>query len=169
MAEAPKYKRLSGRGNSFRMSGTAFGRYSLWLADDHILQVCSYGYSEEYRRFYFRDIQAIVLRQTAFWWVATIIGAVFTALGIWMWMQSDMVFKVWGAILTIPFAFVFLLNLLFGPTCECRLLTAVQTEPLPSLSRMRSARKTIGAILPRIREAQGTFQPPPQPSPGSPA
>jgi hypothetical protein len=168
MADEKKYKRLSGRGNSFRMSGTAFGRYSLWLGEDHILQVCSYGYSEEYRRFYFRDIQAVVLRQTAFWWIAAIIGGLFTIFAIWIWSHNDTIAKVWGSILGIPFACLFLLNLIFGPTCECRLLTAVQAEPLPSLSRMRSARKTINAILPRIQEAQGAFQPPPPPPPGSP-
>ena len=168
MATEIKYKRLSGRGNSFRITGAAFGRYCLWLGEDHLLQVCSYGYSEEYRRFYFRDIQAIVLRRTAFWLTAAAVCGVIACLGAWIWFHNDVAAKVMGAIIGIPFGLLFAVNLVLGPSCECRLLTAVQAEPLPSLSRLRSARKTIRTLLPRIQEAQGTFQPPPPP-PGSQA
>ena len=38
--------------------------HTLWLGDDHLLAVQSTGYSEEYTRFYLKDIQAIVSRRT---------------------------------------------------------------------------------------------------------
>ena len=48
------YRKLPGRRRGF-----LFGS-SVWLADDHLLLVKSARFREEYRRFYFRDIQAIV-------------------------------------------------------------------------------------------------------------
>ena len=37
-------------------------RSSLWLGKDHLLCIDSNGYGEDYKRFYFRDIQTITLR-----------------------------------------------------------------------------------------------------------
>jgi hypothetical protein len=165
MADQP-YKRLSGRGNSLRVTNTPFARFSLWLGEDHVLQSCSYGYSEEYRRFYFRDIQAIVLRKTLVWTVVNVVCIIVVCLSALSWFAGDVGLKTFGAICGIPFLLFLVFNLLLGPTCECRLLTAVQTEPLPSLSRMRSARKAIGTILPLIERTQGKFQPPPPAPPG---
>src|SRR6058998_3858024 len=36
----------------------------LYLARDHLLVVNSNGYIEEYKRFYFQDIQAIIIRKS---------------------------------------------------------------------------------------------------------
>jgi hypothetical protein len=46
-------------------------------------------------------------------------------------------------------------NLLQGPTCECQLRTAVQTEKLVSLGRLRNALKALEILRPRIVAAQG--------------
>ncbi len=54
-AEPSRYRRLPGH-----RQGVLFGA-SLWLADDHILSVRSWRCREEYRHFYFRDIQTISL------------------------------------------------------------------------------------------------------------
>src|SRR3990172_8730879 len=54
------YKRLPGR----RRASFAFVRNSLWLGEDHLLHVMNRGYTEEYKRFYYRDIQAVLVRQT---------------------------------------------------------------------------------------------------------
>ena len=52
---APAYRRLT-------RSRAGVGSYSsLWLGADHVMQLSSTGYTESYRRFYFRDIQAIFL------------------------------------------------------------------------------------------------------------
>src|SRR5213593_2882508 len=39
-------------------------RSSLWLGKDHLLNIDSNRYTEEYKRFYFRDIQSITIRKT---------------------------------------------------------------------------------------------------------
>ena len=38
---------------------------NLWLGPDHIMSVRSNGYMETYKRFYFRDIQAVVIQTTS--------------------------------------------------------------------------------------------------------
>ena len=39
-------------------------RSSLWLGKDHLLCVETTGYTETYKRFFFRDIQVLTLRRT---------------------------------------------------------------------------------------------------------
>ena len=51
-----------------RMPGSAglIMRKRLWLGPDHILMVRSHVLSEEYRRFYFADIEALVVAEVEF-------------------------------------------------------------------------------------------------------
>src|SRR5580698_2302749 len=39
-------------------------RSALWLGGDHLLLVETSGFTENYKRFYFRDIQAITVQET---------------------------------------------------------------------------------------------------------
>ena len=72
-----QYQRLPGggmarKGSSFIAATRTTCR--LWLGDDHLLQVESMGgYSETYKRFYFRDIQAIIVQRTRTWVVWNIV------------------------------------------------------------------------------------------------
>src|SRR6476620_6663962 len=56
-----EYKKLAGRG---RRQGETYNWCTLHLGADHLLQIEHSGYSEDYRRFYFGDIQAFIVRQT---------------------------------------------------------------------------------------------------------
>ena len=131
-------------------------RSNLWLGPDHLLCVETEGYTESYKRFYFRDIQAITLRKTARMGViATVTGLLaglfsFVALAVAA-IEAKWVFGILAGICAIPF----LLNLLYGPSCACRLQTAVQTEDMPSMGRVRRARKVIARLRPLIAGAQG--------------
>ena len=59
MSTAPnRYQKLPGRGVGF----TGYSR--LFVGPDHLLLVWSTGYSEHYRRFFFRDIQAFLVART---------------------------------------------------------------------------------------------------------
>src|SRR5262249_54585927 len=60
------YQSLPGRGrrSGFVSFGIASGWCSLWLGPDHLLAVDSKNYQEEYKRFYYRDIQAFIARRT---------------------------------------------------------------------------------------------------------
>jgi hypothetical protein len=64
-----EYKRIGGRGARRRQF---FTRNTLWLGADHLLQVEHTGYTEEYKRFYFRDIQGITVQKDnrfLYWWL----------------------------------------------------------------------------------------------------
>src|SRR6059036_2592658 len=67
------YRRLPGRESGL----LSYSR--LWLGPDHLLLARTTFLSEEYKRFYFRDIQAIVTRRTERREISNVIFA-FTAL-----------------------------------------------------------------------------------------
>jgi len=160
-----RYKRLtrgSGRGGSF----VAFrSRSSLWLGPEHLLAVDSNGYTENYKRFYFRDIQAFIVRKTRAFLVLNIIvgilalGSLILTLAILPktarnWDDDGPAFFIFGVI-TGLFLLVLVLNFIRGPTCKTFLRTAVQIEQLPSLNRVRKTRKVLKKIHPLIVAAQG--------------
>lgn len=131
-------------------------RSNLWVGKDHLLGVDTEGYTEKYKRFYFRDVQAVTLRRTSRALVIGVVTGAMTALFALLVIAIDdiagkWVFGILGGVCAIPF----LLNFIYGPTCKCELRTAVQTENVPSMSRVRRARKVLNRIRPLIAEAQG--------------
>ena len=158
MAEK-EYKKLPGGGtkrNAF-FDVTRI-RTSLWQGKDHLLYLLSTGYTEDYKRFYLSDIQAITIRKTMRFMVWNIILLTFlVSSGSAAYSYSD-------KFLTIPlytvffFSFLFLvINLSMGQTCICQLYTQVSTEELYSLKRLRTAQKVIKIITPLIEEKQRDF------------
>jgi hypothetical protein len=149
-----EYKRLPGRKRH------AFGYNTLYLGRDHLLLISSRGMSEDYKRFYYRDIQAFITRKTVWGKVQNIVMGVMAAgMGLLTWHVG---WEDGGMVLAI-FAAFFLIgltaNLLMGPTCVCHIQTAVQREKLPSLNRIRTARRAIDRIKPFIGETQGQVTP----------
>ena len=160
MAATPKdYHRLPGRGlrkQGFLSFSVAGSRARLWLGKDHLLMVESQFYREDYRRFYFRDIQAFVLRRTNQGRFISITLAVLVLLfGSISVGSAGGVEPYFFWIVTAGFALFLLWNTLLGPTCECHLRTAVQMEELPSLRRLRRARRVLDRLRPLIIAAQG--------------
>ena len=154
MAEAPAiYKKLPGTGSG------ALSRTRLWEGPDHLLQVTSWPSGESYRRFFFRDIQAISLRRTArrMWInVGLILGALLTA-GPFLFISSnDSSTQAGGAILAGIWLVFILVNTLKGPTCETQIQTAIRAESIPSLTRLGRAEKVLLRIQPHILAAQET-------------
>jgi hypothetical protein len=152
MAKLPNpYRRLPGTGSG------AFETVRLYQASDHLLQVSSSGYTETYRRFYFRDIQGFIVNES---------GKGRNWNGVWGILGSLCVIAaiqaggpaaiVWWGIAGI-FLLLLIINMAGGPTCVCQIRTAVQTRPLPSLGRLRRAVKTIAQLRPHIEAAQGTL------------
>lgn len=147
MARSP-YKRLPGRSGRFLLTTT------LWTSDDHLLLVYSHGVTESYRRFFYRDIQAIVLCRTKNGLVMTLVLCLLgLAVGVpAFFLPSEVV--VLFACLAGLFFLLAAINHFRGPTCRCTLRTAVQTLELPSLQRLRSARKVLTRLHPLILAAQ---------------
>lgn len=154
MPEAPiPYRKVRGAGR-----GT-FERVRLFFAPDHLLQVKSTGYSETYSRFYFRDIQAIQLRQTPFGTIITGALAGFTVLFAFAALMTDDIAQiVWAAFFGVCLVLL-AVNFFRGPTCDCQIRTAVQTRRLDSLNRLKQAQKFLAQIKPEIDAVQGVLPP----------
>jgi len=161
-----EYQRLT-RTRSRSAFAVAFvSRTSLWLGKDHLLCVDSSGYTETYKRFYFRDIQVITLvttKRRTVWNGVLVVPIVICLAGLANSLfslprEAGAVIVTW-AIFSAVFIAPLLLNNLMGPTCTGYLRTAVQIEELPSLNRLRRARKVLERIRPFIIAVQGGFPP----------
>ncbi len=152
-----RYKRLPGRGP--RRGGfitLSLSRCSLYLGDDHVLAVDNNGFSEDYKRFYFSDIQAIITRRTrrAVTWSIVLALMIACSLTGALFLEIEY-FRILSWILSGTFLVFLSVNIFRGPTCICHIMTAVQEEQLPSLNRLRVARKVIGTLRIVIEKAQG--------------
>jgi len=155
MAKAPRiYRRLPGR-------GTSLAHYvRLYQGPDHFLQVLSTGFNETYKRFYFRDIQAIIIEKK-FWHLAWS--------AFWLMLAVPFILIALSASGTAELGFasvaglfiaLFGVNLFVGPSCLCYIQTAVQVEKLPTIKRVRAARKFIARIHAELMAAQSVFAAP---------
>ena len=150
----PAYKKLPGKGTNF------IERITLYLAPDHLLYVSGTGFSESYRRFYFRDIHAVTVRKTVNGLLSNVlcgtllffclVGALSTG-GAVDWIG-------WGIPASLC-ATVLLINVLRGPTCVCDIHTAVQSRRLYSVNRLRRAARFLGVLRPLLLAAQGQVAP----------
>jgi hypothetical protein len=128
----------------------------LFQGADHLIQVASTGYSEVYKRFYYRDIQAITIQKTHMGKLWNGVWGFFIAtFGLPAFnMPANVAIGMWCV---AGFFAVFLIgNLLTGPTCACYIRTAVQVERLVALTRIRSARRLLRRVRPVIDAAQGS-------------
>jgi len=129
---------------------------SLFLGPDHVLMRIRAGWNEEYRRFYLRDLQAVVVRQTARSLVWTIVLAcLLAAVAILVVMARPPSLIPPAVIFLTVLGLPLLVNIVRGTTCECHLQTAVRLQRLPSIRRMPTARKFLAALSPAVAEAQG--------------
>jgi hypothetical protein len=165
MAEASaNYTKLPGRGlrrATFAISAT---RCRLWLGADHLLAVDYTIASEEYRRFYFRDIEAFIIRRTArrqVWnWILLVLILITAGPFVIGWRSEGNGGLLVAAICIAAFWLIFMLvNTLRGATCETHIRTAAQLEQLPSLGRFPAARKVMARLQPLILAAQGAATP----------
>jgi hypothetical protein len=139
---------------------TSRATFSLWMGHDHVLLVERNGYTENYRRFYFSDIQVVMIRRTA---SSGIIGGVTGVLaGLFLffgWAVNDLAGRIILWIIAGCFALICLINFARGPSCRTSIQTAVQTVEIPSWGRIRTARKGMSRLRPRLQEAQGVIPP----------
>jgi len=147
-----EYKRLPGKG---RRKRSIIGFSRLYLGRDHILSVSNAAYTEDYRRFYFKDIQAIIIaadsrrEKLAAGYLGTALLLILFAL----WKGGS--WSTFFMILAALFLFNVAINWHRGPTCSCRLYTAASREDLPSLRRIKKAQEVMEMLRPLILESQG--------------
>lgn len=150
-AKQRAYTKLTGKRLFF------FVRCSLWQAADHLLWVQGNLMQEHYKRFYYKDIQAVILcrnRRRLLW--SIVWGALLGLSGL-----SGLAISSGGAgfvVLSAVWALLLAINLLCGPSCDVYLQTAVQLEKLTSLGRVRTAAKALDRIRTAAEQAQGALQ-----------
>ena len=146
--------------SSGRLVVALSSRQSLWLAQDHLLSIRSNRFIEEYKRFYFRDIQALTIRKTRRrqLWNIVLCLLMLICVGLFMSQMTQSGFSrdLWPWFVLLALVGVpLLINNLRGPSCTCYIRTAVQVEELPSLNRLRKVHKIVQRIRPLITAAQG--------------
>ena len=148
MADTPiVYQRLPGRG-----AGLA-SRSKLWRASDHLLLVKSSTIEERYRRFFFADIQAIIIQRTARRLAITTVLLLLAALSYGGFNVLDdtlLTSRISAGIWVV----VALIYAAFGPTCAAFIQTATGTERVPSITRVHTAERILQRIRPDILAAQ---------------
>lgn len=151
------YRRIAGQ------TVTLAGYHRLYEGPDHLLVVRESGYREEYRRFFYRDLQAVVVRPTnrrrllsAIWGGLVLLTALPAIAAL---LSKVEILPILLGVLALLCTAGLLVNLLLGPTCECYLQTAMQFEPLPALRRMNRAQQFLPRLRARVAEVQGSLEP----------
>ena len=136
------------------------GRSSLWLGPDHLLRIDSSGYTENYRRFFLRDIQAVIIRKTDGLQIRILVHGIFMLIWVLSALSAaDPIWRgVWWALTGVSLVLL-VINLLLGPCCAFHIKTAVQNEAIPSINRLRKAREVLERLRPLLVSAQGQLSP----------
>lgn len=147
------YKRLPGKKSGF------FRKSTLWLGKDHLLAVESNYFTETYRHFPLKEIQAITLRRTPkLDTYYTISAALLLFFGISLYVCLLARHWIFLGVVTAPgiagsLIFLFV-NSIKGPTCSCVLKMPFADHDLPSLCRLKLARKALELLRPAVMEHQ---------------
>jgi hypothetical protein len=148
-----RYRRLPGyRRGLFRGA-------SVWLGPDHLLSVQSMRFREEYKRFYLRDVQAIVVADAPRFHISTraIVIAVLW-LAAWLALRD---LSGWAPAVLWTAAIVLIGTWLYvsaSCSCTCCIYTAVSCDEFRSVYRTWTARRFLRELEPRISEAQGILE-----------
>jgi hypothetical protein len=133
---------------------------SLWLADDHILHVKNTRFAEDYRRYYLNDIEAIYLEKKARFTPPPvgIIGIVVALIAQIVFSFTHPPFAmdiVWSIIAALG---IYIAWLCLFQSCVCYVQTALGTDRLSCLHRVKGARQAIERITTRVIETQGPLE-----------
>lgn len=134
-------------------------RKSIYLADDHILCVLNNYFQERYRRFYFREIQAVTIRRTIDGRATMLVWLLLAVGWALIMLAADAVHWFPWALTLVPLVLA-ARQLYRRGTCVCQIQTAVSVQDVPAVSDLRKAERFLAAIRPRIEQAQGGALPP---------
>jgi hypothetical protein len=147
------YRKLPGR-----LRGVIRGA-SIWMGPDHLLAVRSTRFREEYKRFYLRDVQAIVVADAPRFHIsarAMLLAVVWFIVYLSLERRfpwADTVFWTGAALMVAVWLYISAAG-----SCRCRIHTAVSREDLPSIYRRRTARRFLAKVEPLIGQAQGVLE-----------
>ncbi len=145
---------------TYLAGGAAKG--SLWAGPDHVLYVEAVGlilpFKEQYRRIDFKNIHALTYgrTRTGLWmtiWMLLLVGLM--GLGVVMNLGSSPTASVVFASVGVPLLILLIVHLAKGPTCVCKLQTAVQVLRLKPLGRLRRAESCVAQLSELCTRHQG--------------
>ena len=122
-----------------------------YLSDDCLLAAKRMMYTVEYRRFYLRDLEYIVVWPSRSWLLRMIIPGTLCALGasLWRWVDST------AGEISIGIGLVWvLLELALGPTAGSRIRITGASIDLPLVARARRAGKVLVLIDAAVRASR---------------
>ena len=150
--------------------GSLTGGTKWYLSEDCLLAAKRMMYAVEYRRFYLRDLESIVVWPNRAWlWRMVLVVVLFAGLGVafWQWVDSTA-----GAIFGVVGLVWVTAELAMGPTAGSRIRTTGASVDLPLAARTRRARKVLVKIDAAVRAARGGVEQPTAPvtnvQPGEP-
>jgi len=155
MAPAPpeRYRKLPGTRRGF------VRRSSVWMGSDHLLLANSVRFREDYKRFYFRDVQAIVIAGAPRFEISVrVLTVALIGLIGWLTLRSRLPYGdtlFWVAAAALAGAWVYVSA---ACSCRCRIYTAVSRDELPSVYRSWIARRFLEKVEPRIGQTQGVVE-----------
>jgi hypothetical protein len=145
-----QYKPIKGIGTG--RGKLAAIRTRLYEGPDHLLLVQSAGYTEEYKRVFYRDVRyAIARKDQGQVWQGVVSGCFFLAACL---LFLTPMHPVGVAIICFPFLIWFVLNLVLGPTCRIYINTDVQTIELPVPRRLGRLPKLVTFLNTKISPEQ---------------
>jgi hypothetical protein len=132
---------------------TLAGGTKWYLSEDCLLAAKRVMYSVEYRRFYLRDLEYIVVWPQALWLLRPLIpGLLLVIVGGLFW---NLVNFTSGAIFGGAGLAWIALELALGPTAHASIRTTGLTVDIPIVKRWRRARKVLAKIDAAVRAARG--------------
>jgi hypothetical protein len=134
-----------------------FSGASLWLGKDHILHVKNTRFAEDYRRYYFTDIEAIYLQKTPRFLPppAVVIAVILGLIAIVILSLSRRTAAVGGAWAGLLALSAYAAWLCLFRSCVCSIQTALGTDRLSCLHRISGARAAIEQITNQVLQTQG--------------
>lgn len=155
----PRYRRvrLSGRGLT--------GRASYWLGPDHLLVVQVDHFVETYRRFFYREIRAMMICRTRAWEWGMGCGLLLFMLFAFVALAQlggdagsvsgeRMGVLVMFGVLGVSVLLGTVLHGVLGRTVSLVIHTGVQSRRLAGIHRLRQAERLMAALESRILAAQ---------------
>jgi hypothetical protein len=130
------------------------GGTTWYLSDDCLLAAKRAFYAVEYRRFYLRDLESIVVWPSRRWLLRPIIPAVFfVSLGAALWHWVNVTSGAFAGGVGVAWA---ALELALGPTANSHIRTEGATVHLPLVKRTRRASQVLAKIDAALRTARGS-------------
>jgi hypothetical protein len=132
--------------------GGLMGGTKWYLSQDCLLAAKQIMYTVEYRRFYLRDLEYVVVWPSRRWlWRLIVPAAVLAAIGVSFWVWVNLTAgEVFGGIALAWLA----VELALGPTAKSSIRTTGVTVDLPLVGRTRRAGKLLAKIDAAVRASR---------------